>query len=135
MLIYLIENAALPHGSGTNRILGKNDFVLIDCGGSLHGYSSDVTRVRNYYFYACKCLLSVKTFALSDSDVPGKHQEIWHLVQLAQQTALSTAGNGTVTAAVDHAARKVIRNEGLGQYFTHRLGHGAYEQAGAFVII
>ena len=39
------ENAALPHGSGTDRELGEGDFALIDCGGSLHGYQSDVTRV------------------------------------------------------------------------------------------
>ena len=40
-----LENAALPHGSGTDRVLTKEDYVLIDCGGSLHGYYSDVTRV------------------------------------------------------------------------------------------
>ena len=45
----LSENAALPHGSGTDRVLGKSDFILIDGGGSLHGYVSDVTRVRLYY--------------------------------------------------------------------------------------
>lgn len=40
------ENAALPHGSGTDRVLGAHDFVLVDCDGGLHGYQSDVTRVR-----------------------------------------------------------------------------------------
>ena len=39
------ENAALPHGSGTDRELGKHDFALFDVGGSLHGYQSDITRV------------------------------------------------------------------------------------------
>ena len=39
------ENAALPHGRGSDRILAKSDFTLIDAGGLLHGYSSDVTRV------------------------------------------------------------------------------------------
>lgn len=39
------ENAALPHGSGTDKTLGPSDYALIDCGGSLHGYKSDVTRV------------------------------------------------------------------------------------------
>lgn len=43
--ISFAENAALPHGSGTDRALGPSDFALIDCGGSLHGYASDVTRV------------------------------------------------------------------------------------------
>lgn len=39
------ENAALPHGSGTDRALAKMDFALFDCTASLHGYFSDVTRV------------------------------------------------------------------------------------------
>ena len=34
------------------------------------------------------------------------------------------AKNGTITAAVDHAARKIIKDAGYGEFFTHRLGHG-----------
>jgi Xaa-Pro aminopeptidase len=40
-----LDNAALPHGSGTDKSLGKADFALFDCGASLHGYYSDITRV------------------------------------------------------------------------------------------
>jgi hypothetical protein len=40
------ENAALPHGSGTNKALGQSDFALFDCTASLYGYWSDVTRVN-----------------------------------------------------------------------------------------
>lgn len=43
------ENAALPHGSGTDRALGAKDFALFDCTASLHGYFSDVTRVRSFF--------------------------------------------------------------------------------------
>ncbi len=39
------DNAALPHGVGSDRVLGKHDFILIDTGGALHGYHSDTTRV------------------------------------------------------------------------------------------
>ncbi|KAI0363464.1 peptidase M24 [Pilatotrama ljubarskyi] len=102
------EDAALPHGAGTDRLLGKHDFILIDCGGSLHGYRSDVTR----------------TFALPDSTIPLRYQALWRIVHAAQQRALATAGNGTVTASVDHAAREVIKHAGYGEFFTHRLGHG-----------
>lgn len=41
----LTENAALPHGSGTDRTLKEGDFILVDVGGTLHGYVSDITRV------------------------------------------------------------------------------------------
>ena len=43
-----LDNAALPHGSGTDKSLGKADFALFDCGALLHGYYSDVTRVGGH---------------------------------------------------------------------------------------
>ena len=39
------ENAALPHGSGTDRSLSKEDMILIDAGGKWGGYVADITRV------------------------------------------------------------------------------------------
>ncbi|TFK55181.1 Creatinase/aminopeptidase [Heliocybe sulcata] len=102
------ENAALPHGSGTDRVLNKSDFVLIDCGGALHGYSSDVTR----------------TFALNNSEITHDQLSLWTLVQSAQSAALSAVHDGAITKTIDSAARTVISNAGYGKYFTHRLGHG-----------
>ncbi|PCH38133.1 Creatinase/aminopeptidase [Wolfiporia cocos MD-104 SS10] len=102
------ENAALPHGSGTDRVLGAHHFALIDCDGSLHGYHSDVTR----------------TFALPDSTIHNAHLRLWQLVHSAQAHALTAARNGTLTAEVDHAARQTLAAQGYAQYLTHRLGHG-----------
>ncbi|TFY82286.1 hypothetical protein EWM64_g1725 [Hericium alpestre] len=110
-LFYLVlfgENAALPHGSGTDRILGKHDFVLIDCGGSLHSYQSDVTR----------------TFLLDDSSVNDEKMALWNTIKAAQAYALQTARAGVLTRVVDQAARDVISEGANVQYFTHRLGHG-----------
>lgn len=47
LLVYhrVAENAALPHGKGSDRVLGDRDFILIDTTASLHGYYSDLTRV------------------------------------------------------------------------------------------
>ena len=45
LIIWHLANAALPHGGGADRILQKDEYVLVDAGGSLHGYVSDVTRV------------------------------------------------------------------------------------------
>lgn len=44
-ITHCAENAALPHGSGTDRKLQWGDFILVDVGGKLHGYISDITRV------------------------------------------------------------------------------------------
>ncbi|EIN12435.1 Creatinase/aminopeptidase [Punctularia strigosozonata HHB-11173 SS5] len=106
-LVLFGENAALPHGSGTDRVLGKNDFALFDCGGGLHSYFSDVTR----------------TFALKDTVLSKEQLALWKLVHAAQ-TKASTFKNGTITREVDEAARAVIEDGGYGRYFTHRLGHG-----------
>ncbi|KAJ7043199.1 Creatinase/aminopeptidase [Mycena alexandri] len=99
------ENAALPHGSGTDRTLGKHDFALFDCTASLHGYRSDVTR----------------TVALAKSEIPEEHIQIWRDVRAAQNAAISTAYAGVIAAEVDKAARSSLDNS---KYFTHRLGHG-----------
>ncbi|GLB35093.1 putative peptidase M24B family protein [Lyophyllum shimeji] len=102
------ENAALPHGSGADRALGRSDFALFDCTASLHGYYSDVTR----------------TVALPDSKIAAEHRHIWNLVHSAQTTALRVARQGILTRKVDEAARSFLAAEGYASYFTHRLGHG-----------
>ena len=68
----------------------------------------------------------MQTFALDESEIPQGHFELWGLVFDAQSAAIATAHNGTVTSDVDKAARLIIELEDLGQYFTHRLGHGMY---------
>ncbi|KZT02164.1 Creatinase/aminopeptidase [Laetiporus sulphureus 93-53] len=95
------ENAALPHGTGTDRVLGAHDFALIDCDGSLHGYHSDVTRI----------------FALPGSTIHAAYLRLWHLVHSAQANALNAARNGTTTA-------ETLAAQGYAEYLTHRLGHG-----------
>lgn len=107
-LVLFGPNAALPHGSGTDRRLHKSDLILADIGASLHGYVSDVTR----------------TFALEDSEISMDHLDLWDLVWEAQAIAFHAARNGTITANVDRAGREVIEYGGYGPYFTHRLGHG-----------
>ncbi|KAG9318276.1 peptidase M24, structural domain-containing protein [Chiua virens] len=107
-LVLFGENAALPHGTGTDRVLGTSDLILIDTGGVLFGYHSDVTR----------------TFQLEESQIPEDHSRIWWDVHVAQSTALGTARAGVFTADVDKAARSELTGRGLGPYFTHRLGHG-----------
>jgi len=102
------ENAALPHGSGTDRMLRQGDFILVDAGGSLHGYVSDVTR----------------TFALPTSRISQENMHIFDVVRFAQLMAMGVAHNGTITDEVDRSARRIIASRGFEKYFTHRLGHG-----------
>ncbi|KAG8748144.1 hypothetical protein FRC10_008877 [Ceratobasidium sp. 414] len=109
-LVQFGENAALPHGSGSDRVLRADDMVLIDTGGSLHNYESDVTR----------------TFALPESVVPAEHVRIWETVAKVQAHAFSVARRGVEARAVDQAARSYMdaQQAGMSRYFSHRLGHG-----------
>ncbi|PBK64517.1 peptidase M24 [Armillaria solidipes] len=102
------ENAALPHGSGTDRRVGPDDFALFDCTASLHGYWCDVTR----------------TLALPASTIPNAHLQIWNFVHSAQNITFQTAHAGVVAKRVDEAPRLFLGLAGYAKYFTHRLGHG-----------
>ncbi|KAH8920835.1 Creatinase/aminopeptidase [Atractiella rhizophila] len=107
------ENAALPHASAGTKKLEEGEFALFDLWGPLHGYYSDLTR-------------TVLPPSVPVGKRPSKEQEtVWKLVQRAQQKAVEILEQEGVTAAqVDRAARGVIEEQGLGEYFTHRVGHG-----------
>lgn len=105
-------NAAFPHGTPQGRSLTDGDLVLVDTGGHLHGYASDITR----------------TWAFGDpSRIDDRRRLAWDTVRAAQAAALATIRPGVRCAEVDAAARAVIKAAGFdGDYrqFTHRLGHG-----------
>jgi Xaa-Pro dipeptidase len=109
-LVLFGKDAALPHGTTSPQALGPGDVVLIDGGGSLHGYASDITRTG--------------VFGARPTD---RQREIWDLVRKAQAAAFEAARPGVECQAVDAAARRVIEEGGFGpgyRYLTHRLGHG-----------
>jgi Xaa-Pro dipeptidase len=109
-LVLFGANAAYPHGTKKPRPLKTGDVVLIDGGGSFHGYKSDITR----------------TGIFGGPPTP-RQREVWELVRRAQEAAFRAARPGVECQAVDAAARRVITDGGFGpaySSFTHRLGHG-----------
>lgn len=123
------ENAALPHGSGTDRALGKHDFALIDTGGKFRGYVADVTRVSFPSARQPPCAdgrARRQTFALEASKIPAEHMRIWTTVQAAQRKAHDAVRRGVTGREVDAAARKEVEGRATrreeAQGFTHRLG-------------
>jgi Xaa-Pro dipeptidase len=105
-------NAAFPHGTPEGRSLTDGDLVLVDTGGFLHGYASDITR----------------TWAFGDpAAIDARRRAAWDAVRAAQAAALATIRPGVRCAEVDAAARAVIEAAGFDGghgHFTHRLGHG-----------
>jgi Xaa-Pro dipeptidase len=109
-LVLFGPDAAFPHGTRQPRPLQRGDVVLVDGGGRLHGYASDITRTGVF------------------GAPPTKRQRhVWDVVRRAQQAAFDAARPGVEAQAVDAAARRVIEDAGFGPgytTFTHRLGHG-----------
>jgi len=103
------QYSALPHGSATPQKIVEGSILLIDGGGDVEGYKSDISR----------------TFVLGKPT--DKMKKVFDIVYAAQSAALKTARPGLPCEAVDAAARKVISDAGYGpdyKYFTHRVGHG-----------
>lgn len=108
-LVLFGPNASFPHGTHERRQLREGEFVLVDTGGSLHGYRSDITR----------------TWAIGQ--VNDAYRRAWDTVLQAQTAALAAIRPGVSCSEVDAAARTVIEKAGYGrgfERFTHRLGHG-----------
>ncbi|HET6204399.1 MAG TPA: Xaa-Pro peptidase family protein [Planctomycetota bacterium] len=108
-LVLFGPNASFPHGTSQARRLQQGDVVLIDTGGSLQGYQSDVSR----------------TWALGrPSD---RVLRAYDAVFRAQAAARAGVRPGRPCGDIDAMARAVIDASGFGTgyaAFTHRLGHG-----------
>jgi Xaa-Pro aminopeptidase len=99
-------NSALPHYRAGDRLLHAGDLVVLDFGGVLDGYCSDLTRT-----------VSVGNPSL---DAVRLHAA----VRDAQAAAIDAVKPGATTAEVDGAARQVLVAHGLGEAFGHGTGHG-----------
>ena len=99
-------NSALPHYRAGDRALHDGDLVVLDFGGVLDGYCSDLTR----------------TVTVGN---PSPEARRLHAAVLeAQSAAIDAVKPGVTTADVDGAARQVLVAHGLGEAFGHGTGHG-----------
>ncbi len=99
-------NAALPHYRAGTRILRPGDLVVLDFGGVLDGYCSDLTRT-----------VSV---GAPTPDALRLHAA----VRDAQRAAIEAVKPGVPATSVDGAARGLLESRGLGEAFGHGTGHG-----------
>jgi Xaa-Pro dipeptidase len=110
-LILLGEASAYPHGSDKPQTVRSGDVVLMDCGCTVEGYQSDVSR----------------TIVVGE---PTKQQRaVWDLVRRGQQLAFEAAKIGTPAGEVDDAVRALYEKAGYGPGYklpgtSHRTGHG-----------
>lgn len=99
-------NGTLPHARTTAREIRAGEPIIIDLGGRVGGYHSDLTR----------------TLCLGQAD--GRFREVYAVVLEAQTKAERGIRAGMLGREADSLAREVIEAAGYGENFGHGLGHG-----------
>jgi len=104
-------NSASPHHEPGARVIAHGEPLLLDIGGRLAGYHSDITR----------------TIWIDDPSGRGPHPDfaaIYELTAAGQSAARAAVRPGITFEALDAVARDAISAGGFGDRFIHRLGHG-----------
>ena len=99
-------NAARPHHRPVSRRIETGDSVVIDVGGLVDGYHSDMTR----------------TFLIGDVDPV--LSEMHEVVSHSQLLGLAAVRAGVLAQDVDKTCRDYIAEAGFASEFTHSTGHG-----------
>ena len=99
-------NAARPHHRPVSRRIETGDSVVIDVGGLVDGYHSDMTR----------------TYLIGD--VAPILSEMHDVVSQSQLLGLAAVRAGVLAQDVDKTCRDYIAEAGFANEFTHSTGHG-----------
>jgi Xaa-Pro aminopeptidase len=99
-------NAASSHHEAGDRRIVARDAVVMDFGGVMDHYCSDITRT------------------VFVGEPTQEQREVYDVVAAAQQAAFEAVRPGVQAQEVDRAARGVIAEAGYGDRFVHRTGHG-----------
>ncbi len=106
VLVQATPNSASPHHMPDKTTVKKGEPVLLDIAVSSGGYFSDITRQL--------CL----------SEPKKEYWKAFEVVRKAQAEAVERVKPGRRVSEIDSAARKVIEEAGMGEYFKTRTGHG-----------
>jgi Xaa-Pro aminopeptidase len=105
-------NSASPHHEASERVIQAGEPIVLDIGGTLGGYGSDITRTL---------------WVTGGDPAKGPDERFRHLFGVlysAQALATRAVRPGVACEAIDAAARRPIEAEGYGEAFFHRTGHG-----------
>lgn len=99
-------NGARPHAVPGSRRIESGDLIVIDFGARVGGYCSDMTRT------------------VGVGRVDDERKRLYSAVLEANEAGLTAVKSGAPCVEVDRVARDVLNEAGLGDLFTHGLGHG-----------
>jgi Xaa-Pro aminopeptidase len=105
-------NSASPHHDASDRVIQAGEPIVLDIGGTVAGYGSDITRTL---------------WVTGGDPARGPSERFRHLygvLQAAQAAATDAVRAGVPCEAIDATARTMIDAEGYGEAFIHRTGHG-----------
>jgi Xaa-Pro dipeptidase len=110
-MVLLNEASAYPHGSIKVQTVREGSVVLMDCGCTVHGYQSDIS--RSWVFGRAN----------------DRQRKVWNTVKRGQEIALETAKIGVPVGRIDDAVRAYYESQGWGPGYklpglSHRTGHG-----------
>ena len=100
-------NGASPHHEAGDRRIVAGDTIVLDFGGAMRGYRSDITRTVHV-----------------GKTAGSEEQKVHDVVRRAQEAGYAAARKDATAESVDAAARQVIDDAGYGKFFIHRTGHG-----------
>jgi Xaa-Pro dipeptidase len=110
-LSLLNEASAFPHGSKLVQTVREGSVILVDCGCTVHGYQSDISRTWVF------------------GEPTPRQREVWKMVRRGQEIALETAKIGSPVGNIDRAVRAFYEANGWSKSYalpglSHRTGHG-----------
>ena len=111
-LVLTGEGTAYPHGTRRPQMVEKGINMLFDCGCSVHGYQSDIS--RSYVWGAAPT---------------AEQRKVWDQMHRGQEIAMAAAKIGAPAGSVDDAVRAAYESWGYGPGYklpgtSHRTGHG-----------
>jgi Xaa-Pro aminopeptidase len=105
-LVLAGARGSMPHGHAADVRVTAGQPLLIDFGCQVDGYRSDMTRTVSF------------------GEPSALFRERHAAVRLAQQAAFEAARAGMSGSDLDKVARSHLTDAGLGEAFSHGLGHG-----------
>lgn len=99
-------NSALPHHRSSEKVIRKNEAVVLDFGCTYELYRSDMTRT------------------LFTGRPTEMFKKIHSIVEDSQKEGIRRVRPGIPSGEIDRASREIIEKAGYGPYFIHSTGHG-----------
>jgi Xaa-Pro aminopeptidase len=104
--------SASPHHQPTDRAIRAGEPIVLDIGGTLGGYGSDITRT---------------VWVTGGDAAKGPDRAflaLYAVLRAAQAEATHAVRPGVPAERIDAVAREMISAAGHGRHFIHRTGHG-----------